>query len=277
VSEDARLRRSAWGQFLYEIDEGARRQANVIFALIFKEFRTKSHRSSLAHLAWVLAEPGVGTVVLSLFWYLARRQTIAGVNVALFLLISFMTFAIIRHGTGDAPRALKTNEAFYAFQQVKPIDAIIAHFVLDWVLLMVGSALMLFLLYWFFDLTIRTDALLQAAAVILVTTAAGFGISLLIATYSALYGIVGQIVGMSGRVLIFVSCVLHDGGDLPASLRAIIAWNPIANMEEFIRYYILGVPLIPEVSMSYMWFTSLGFLSIGLISYYANRFRLLRQ
>jgi capsular polysaccharide transport system permease protein len=277
LSENVENHRGAWGQFVYEIDEGLRRQANVIFALIFKEFRTKSTHSSMLSLLWVIAEPGVDALVLSLFWYLARRQTIAGINVALFLVVSFMGFTIIKHAISSVPRSLRSNESFYAFQQVKPFDSIAAQFILEWTLLMMGSVLVLFLLYWFFGLGIRTDALLQFTGVLAITSMAGFGISLLAAVYSRFYTVVAQVLGMSGRLLLFVSIVLHDGNDLPSSARAIVAWNPIAHMEEYLRYYALGVPLIPEASFRYMTMSALCFLFFGFVAYYANRLRLMQQ
>ncbi|MBI2718629.1 MAG: ABC transporter permease [Rhizobiales bacterium] len=268
---------TALGRFLHELSEGVRRQGNVIFALVFKDFKTKSRRDSIVELLWVLAEPGVNTMVLAAFWYVVRRQQIGGVNVALFLLVSFGIYTLVQHGISGPAKIIKANRGYYNFQQVKPIDAIIARYLLDWLLLFTGSLIALFLLGWFGGLYVRHDRLLEFTGMLAMATTMGFGLSLAIGTYAAIYDIIGKVFSMFTKILLFVSLVIFDGNDLPTAARYFISWNPIAQIEEYGRYYLLGVKLFPEANLAYAQLWTIITLFFGLLAYYANRQRLYAQ
>jgi capsular polysaccharide transport system permease protein len=277
MSQTENAPKSAVGQFFHEMDEGMRRQGSVVFALIFKEFKTKSKRASLNNMAWVVLEPGIQIMIMAAFWYVLRVQEIGGVHIAMFLLISMMPFAIIQRSISSIPRTLRANEAFYSYQQVKPIDSVIARFFLDWLLLLVGGLVMLFLLGWFLDLYINTDKLLQFLGVIVLASALGFGVALTVATYSAIYEGISRTIQMMNRGLLLVSAVIHQVSQLPTNAQYYISWNPIAHLTEFARYYALGLKPFPGASMGYVLLVTVSFLFLGFVSYYANRFRLLKK
>lgn len=277
MSETENSSQSAVGRFMQEMDEGMRRQGNVVFALIFKEFKIKSRRASLNNMLWVVLEPGIQIAIMALFWYMLRVQEIGGVNIAIFLAVSMMPFAIIQRSIISIPRTMKSNESFYSFQQVKPIDSVIARFVLDWVLLLLGGAVLLFMLGWWFGFYIHSDKLLQLMAVFVVAGAMGFGFALTVATYSAIYEGINRTIQLCNRGLLLVSAVIHQAIQLPPDAQYYISWNPIAHLTEYARYYAFGLKMFPEASMGYALLVTVSALFIGFLSYYANRFRLLKK
>ena len=123
-----RLPATSLGRFFYELREGARRQGNVIFALIFRELKTKSGQDSygILSLVGIILEPAISVMALSLFWYVMRRQEVYGVHIALFLVISATGFALIRRSFSSIPRTVKGSRSFYSYPSVKPIDTVAA-------------------------------------------------------------------------------------------------------------------------------------------------------
>jgi capsular polysaccharide transport system permease protein len=268
--------RSRWSQFIHEMRTGFHRQCNVVFALLFKDFRVKTSNGRLG-LVWVAIEPAIHILVLGSLWYLAGRTAIAGMNIGLFLATGVLPYLIVRRSLQDIPSALGASDSFYNYQQVKPVDAVIARFILDMLLLIIGGFLVLFLLAWFFDAWIKVENGLPLIGVLLTAMAMGFGVSLLLATYGYLYE--GLLKGVSAfsRPLMFVSAVFYTPNDLPAEARYFLSWNPIVQIIEYIRYYALGIRLFPEADFWYALLWALCALFLGAISYYANRFRLIEK
>jgi len=268
--------RSRWSQFVHEMRTGFRRQCNVVFALLFKEFRSKTSNGRLG-LLWVVIEPITQILVLGALWYLAGRTVIAGVNVAIFLATGVLPYLVVRRALQDIPAALGANDAFYNYQQVKPIDAVIARFILDMLMLIVGGFFVFFLLVWFLGAWINLDNALPLLGIVLTAMTMSFGLSLLLATYGYLYDGLLKAVSTVSRPLLFVSAVFYTPNDLPSEARYVLSWNPIVQINEYVRFYALGIRLFPEADFWYVLLWALVALFIGVIGYYANRFRLIEK
>ncbi len=95
-----------FSRFVWEVREGARRQGNVIFRLIFRDIKRRSGKDGhgILTLMGILLEPAVGVIALSLFWYVMRRTEVNGVFIAMFLAVSFTAFAIVRRSIASVPR-----------------------------------------------------------------------------------------------------------------------------------------------------------------------------
>ncbi len=268
--------RSRWSQFVHEMRIGFRRQCNVVFALLFKEFRSKTSDGRLG-LLWVVLEPVTQIVVLGALWYLAGRTEIAGANIGVFLATGVLPYLVVRRSLQDIPASLGANDAFYNYQQVKPIDAVVARFILDMLLLIVGGFYVFFLLAWFFGVWIKLDNALPLIGIVLTAMTMSFGFSLLLATYGYLYDGLLKAVSNVSRPLLFVSAVFYTPNDLPSEARYVLSWNPIVQINEYVRFYALGIRLFPEADFRYVLLWALCALFIGVIGYYANRFRLIEK
>lgn len=265
--------------FFRELREGLRRQGNVIFALIFKEIKKRSGSEGygLYTLIGNILEPTIATGTMMVFFYIIKRQEVYGIHVALFIAVSYIPFGIMRRSLSSIPAAVRSNSAFYAYQQVKPFDSIIARFALQTALMLLGGMLTLFLLWWFLGLHIRTDRLPQAIGVMCMMMASGLGISLIVGTYGTLYPVINRIVGVLSRGVIILCAVIHPMRDLQAKAGDILLWNPLAHMEELIRFYALGMRPYLGVSVGYCLMFMLLCLGLGFASYYSNRLDLLKR
>jgi capsular polysaccharide transport system permease protein len=261
------------------MNEGARRQGNVIFALIFRELKTKQGQDGygILSLVGVLLEPAVGVMAMSAFWYILKRQEIKGVHVVLFLTISMTAFAIVRRSLSSIPKTVRTSRAFFAFPSVKPFDAILARFIIECVLTMCGGLLLLFLSWWFLDLTIRMDRFIEGMGIFGLLLGIGFGTSLLIGVYGTRFPFVFTVLSNVSRALLFLSAVMHPVSELPHQAQGVISWNPLSHAMELIRGYLLGIQPFADVSIEYLVGFSLATLFLGFISYYVNRRKVIER
>jgi len=266
-------------RFFREMREGARRQGNVVFALIFKEIKSRSgvDGHGLLSLVGVVLEPVIALAGIMLFFYFLRRSEVSGIHIALYMAVSYVPFGIIRRSLSSIPRSLGSNSAFYAYQQVKPFDSILARFILEIALTMIGAAVVLFVLWWFLDLRINFDKSPQLLGLVVMMMVTGFGCSLFFGTYGKLYPIILKVIRMVSRALFFLSAVIHPISQLQGKVGDYILLNPLAHFEEKAREYALGVKPYPGVTLTYPASFMLIMLFLGFVGYYVNRFEVLRK
>ncbi len=274
-----RLPTSGLGRFFFELREGARRQGNVIFALIFRELKTKSGQDNygILSLVGIVLEPAIGVITLTLFWYLLKRQEVLGVHVALFLAVSATGFAIARRSFSSIPRTVKSSRSFYTYPSVKPFDAVAARFIIELVLTFMGGLLVLFLVWWFLDLTISMQHFVQGMRIYAELIFFAFGMSLILGIYGTRFPIVMSIFSNVSRVMFFVSAVIHPASELPAAAQVLIQWNPFAHAMELGRLYLLDIKPFDGASEAYLAGWALAFMAFGFVAYYANRNKVLER
>ena len=270
---------SRLGQFLYELREGGRKQANVVFALIFREIRTQSKEDDYGYLSLVgiVVEPAVGVFAVAAFWYVMRVQEIMGVHTLIFISVSMTAFSIIRRSFSSIPRSIKSTIKFYAYPNIKPFDAILANFILEISLTIVGGVIVFVLSWWFVGLSMDFQHPLEAIGIMTLLICSGFGLSLLLGTYGAIYSFVPKIFSKFTQVLFFTSAVIHPASQLPHLAKKWLAYNPFAHAMELLRLYTLRIQPFPEASVSFLAAFSVACLFLGFAAYYANRHRIVER
>lgn len=265
------------GRFYRETRGGLHNQANVIFALIFKDFKRRTGRYARLGLFWIVFDPMTYVIVLSTMWWLFGRTTIDGVHVVLFIAVATAPYSVLVKGLQSIPRAVTQNKAFYAYQQVKPFDSVAAEWVLEMSLIAVGEVLLFTGLWWFFDLTINYYYMLPLLGLLLLAMVMSFGVALSIAVYASMFDSLSRVLNIALRPLIFLSGVFYAPGSLPAQVREALSWNPILHIIEYARYYAVGITPFPEASLVYPMQFSIAALFFGFVSYAAYRNRLLQR
>jgi capsular polysaccharide transport system permease protein len=264
--------------FSHDFGRGLQRQGQVIFALLFKEFRSRSG-SSAGRLAifWTVATPIVSASILALMWSLLGRKQFFGVSTFLVMTVSIIPYSLVRHGFSSIPPSIWQNSSLYGYPMVKPIDAIIARFVLDITLTIIAGIVLLLGLYWFTGETPQLGYPLETLGLYGLTLMMVLGISLIVGVYSTISDAFGRVIGFLSRPLIMVSLVIHLGSGLPPNIQYWVSWNPLADVNELVRYYMLGIPPMPDATVAYPALVSLLLLGFGMIAYQANRYRIIRQ
>ena len=279
MTHAVRVPASRLGRSIFEFRESMRRQGNVIFALIFRELKTKSGQDSYGLLSFVgiILEPAVAMISLTLFWFLLKRQEVLGVHVALFVAVSISGFAIVRRAFSSIPKTVKSSRSFFAFPNVKPFDAVLARFIVEFVLTLLGALIMLYLVWWFLDLTVSLHHFVDAMRIYAEIIAFAFGVSLSVGIYGTRFPFIMTAFSNVSRVLFYVSSVIHPASDLPQQAQVLIAWNPFAHAMELGRLYLLDIPPFAGISEFYLFTWSLGTLTFGFVAYYANRKKVLER
>ncbi len=138
------------------------------------------------------------------------------------------------------PRSIGSHRGFYSFPNVKPFDAVLARFIIESVLSLIGGIVVLILLWWFMDLTLRSDTILGAFRTYMELHILCFGVCLFVGVYGTRFSIIYKAIQTCSRGL-FVSAVFHPAGDLPPDAQYIISFNPIAHALELLRADLLGM------------------------------------
>lgn len=265
-----------FGRFLYEIDEGWRRMESVVFALIFKEFKNRAGRDNRLGMLWLVIDPMMMTITMTIVWSVMGRSVLSGVSVPMFIATATAPYSVFTLGTSSVPRMLKANRAFYNYQQVKPFDSVLAEFTLSFTLLIIGQVLLFSALLWFWGYSMNYRNIMPLVGLIGLTAVMSFGIALAVATYGAIYDPVIKVASILGRFMLFASPIFYPARGLPDSARAILAWNPLSHVIEYARFYALGLKPFPEATLSYSAVFALTALFFGLVAYYPNRQRLMQ-
>lgn len=261
---------------LTEIRNGARKQTAVIKAIFFKDLRIRLGKGRLG-LLWVVLEPMTQMFMLSTLWYLAGRLTIDGIHVTMFISTGIIPYMIIKISISKIQASLKANVSLFDYQQVKPIDAILAAFLLNMVLVLLAAIAVFFVLGWFFEVTATFPHIPELIGIFAMLMCLGMGIALLITVYGAKYESLPRACNIASKPLLFISGVLYSVNDLPAVSRAALSWNPLLQFIAYVRHYALGLELMPEASFYYIGMISAVTLFVGALSYYVNRFNLLQR
>lgn len=259
-----------------EIGDGARKQSAVIKAIIFKDFRIKLGTGRLG-LIWTLLEPMVQMFMMSSLWYLTGRTSIADIHVMLFISTGVLPYMIFKMGVARLHNSVHSNVSLFDYQQVKPIDAILAAFVLNSMLIVLAASLMYFVLYWFFDLSPSFPRIPEMIGMFALLMCFSMGLGLLVAVYSTFIDTLPRAVNIITKPMLFISGVLYSVTDLPAASREVLSWNPLLQFIHYIRHYGLGVELMQEASLMYTGLFAAVTLCLGCLSYQTYRHRILQR
>lgn len=276
MTETSVRARSRLSRFLDEMIRGYRAQSAVVFALIFKDLRVDAMRGRLG-IAWTLAEPIIQMSVMAGLWAPTGVTSISGVPIFLFLAAGVIPYIAVRQSMTVVGLAIRRSEGFFDYPQVKPFDTVIASFIYEMTLLLISAVLFILAFAWFRDIAPAYPDPLGLAYVLALLMMLCLGLGLLLGTYAALFDDLAKMASVLTRPLLFVSAVFFSMNQLPAAARKILAWNPLAQIIEHIRHYMLGMPLFPEASLEYMTLSSIMIFCFGVIVYAANRFKLIQK
>ncbi|HUE46595.1 MAG TPA: ABC transporter permease [Aestuariivirgaceae bacterium] len=256
---------------------GLKRQSSVVLAIIFKEIKVRS-RTSKFGLMFVLIEPIIYIIAITMIrWLIRGREDVDGLHVLVWIPLGVAAYLIFMRAVAKIPTAIASNQGLLDYPQVKPIDPLVGVFILEMILTMVGSCLAIFLIWWFFDQFPSLPRPLEAIGVIMALLAGCLGLALILGVYATFYENIPRIMKFVNRPMIFLSDVIIPISMLPAAIREYLAWNPLLQFIQHFRLYAAGQRTIPEADLAYACLCSALALGVGIIAYYANRYRLVQS
>ncbi|CAN5270802.1 Vi polysaccharide ABC transporter inner membrane protein VexB [soil metagenome] len=276
MSEIAVSGQSRFSRYFDELSRGFRAQSNVILALVFKDLRMDATRGRLG-IAWAMMEPVVQISLMAQLWRPTGLSTINGVPIFLFMFAGVIPYLATRQSLTNVGLAMRRNDALFDYPQVKPFDAVIASYIYETTLLTISSIAFILLFGWFTGIKPPYSDPLGVMGIIGILVLFSLGLALMMGTYCSLHDDLAKMIGFVSRPLLFLSAIFFPMSQLPSSVRKVLAWNPLAQIIEHLRHYMLGMPLFPEASLEYTALSSFLIFGVGVIVYFANRFKLIQR
>jgi capsular polysaccharide transport system permease protein len=163
------------------------------------------------------------------------------------------------------------------YPQVKPIDAVIASFVVEMLLLIIAAIVIFSTLFWFLGFSPEIPNPLEVVGVMVILFSAGFGLALTFAVLGSFDEGTFSIVRMCMRPMIFVSAVFYGASQIPPAAMSVLRWNPLLQLIEHFRHYFLGVDLFAYADLVFPAYFAFGILVFSFIFYYRNRYKILQR
>ena len=105
-------------------------QKNVIRALVYRELKTRVSKAKFGVLG-IFVEPIITlSIFLAIFSFFRVRQTY-GLNLILFLGTGFIFYRAFQSILCSSLNSLEANESLFYYQQVKPLDTVIARCIVE--------------------------------------------------------------------------------------------------------------------------------------------------
>ncbi|MEI4484751.1 ABC transporter permease [Frigidibacter sp. MR17.14] len=226
------------------------RRLRVILALVLREMASGFGRSPGGYL-WAVAEPLGAVLLLAACFSLALHAPPLGSSFALFYASGYLPFAIFLDISGRCAQALRFSRPLFAFPVIRPLDALLARFLLAALTQLAVATLVLGGL----GLTARAAAdpalgRLAAAFGLIAFLALGIGtlncaVFLLLPLWERLWGIVT-------RPLFLVSTILFLPENVPEPWDFWLRLNPIVHPVAELRAGLYPFYHAQQVSPAYV-------------------------
>lgn len=212
-------------------------QIRVIASLTLRETRMTFGTSHVGYF-WAITQPLISISFLVFIFYLIGRQAPYGTSLALFFSTAVLSLEMYNKMSVSLMRAFTSNKALLTYPMIKRTDTLFAR-----AFLICGTFIIINVLFYtglialgLAGLPYRPEEMVLAflAAVFL-----GFGIGSMNAILYQKYQAWQHIEKIFARPLFFLSGVFYIPSSLPPEAVAIIRWNPLLHVVEWVRtgYY----------------------------------------
>lgn len=238
-----------------------RQNGRVISALVVRSGVTRFGESRIGYL-WTLAEPAI-YVGLFLFMHSFIRETLPfGDNAMLFFLTGVIGFRMTNVISRKAANGLSHNQPMLIYPLVKPLDTIMATYLLEVIIWTIICGLFIFFMYVGLERKVIVYPLEFGASLLAINYFA-FSFAVFNATLGTLVPAWDSFIKFSRMPLMFASGVVFVPATLPPSILAIIYWNPFLHCVEWFRLSTY-LDYVTVLDRTYLLSVSTAFLVAGL-------------
>lgn len=209
------------------------RRMRVLAALAIRETTARFGRSWGGYL-WALAEPVGGIAILAFaFSFVVARPPLGDSFIFFYAtgIVPFLMYAAVAQG---AMNAISANRNLMAYPAVTALDAILARGALDTLTHTAVAAIVFGALLASIGAP-QTPAPAAVALALALAAALGLGVGTLNAVLIGFFPAWRQVWSVINRPLFIASGVLFNLASLPAELRAILWFNPVAHVIAIFR------------------------------------------
>lgn len=245
---------------------------NVLGALVFRELKTRFGQYHLGYL-WAVAEPLAHVLVLSVIFGVRSPTTAGGVDFPMFLATGIIPYLLFRSMVGRGMGAIEGNRALFVYRQVRPFDALVARAVLETVIYGIVFVVFMAGAGWLgYDVSVQDP--LTVLAVFLALGLLGLGLGALACVLASTLPDIAQIVPILLRPFYLISGIFFSVDRVPGEFRDYLLWNPILHALEILRERYFVAIATSSGDPAYLAWWMVGSLSLGLLTFYVFRFRM---
>lgn len=213
---------------------GLRVQAQVVYALILRETRTRFGKNHLGYL-WALIDPllliGMFAVLMSLG---LRHSVPPGMSVLAFIGTGLVPYHFFTDISGRMGNAVRSNQGLLYYPRILPIDLLWARLILEFSTQFVVFLIVLGCDAMFFE-RVALDNILEVFLGLFLAAGLGVGIGLVFGAAGTVYPVLDRVRGILFRPLFFLSGVWFTANELPPEFRKPLMYNPIIHCTELVR------------------------------------------
>jgi capsular polysaccharide transport system permease protein len=214
-----------------------RLQLRVIAALVLRETRATFGTSQIGYL-WAVITPAASVGLLVFLFSLIDRQAPFGASLALFFATGILTLEFFQRLSQTLMTSFDANKALLTYPLIKQTDALAARLILIAATYALIMGVFFGALVWLGLAPLPADPARLIAA-FGATALFGFGFGTVNAVILSLFASWAHVEKVLTRPLFFLSGIFYIPSHLPPEARAILQWNPVLHLIEWVRtgYY----------------------------------------
>lgn len=249
---------------------------NVIYALFFRELKTRFGKNRRLGYIWLVSEPMAQIVlitsILSLIREYQHQIMPSGMSAFMFLAVGIIPFFMFRSIVKQLLEGIKSNIGLFIYKPVKPIHVFIARTLLETCIYFFIFVVLMFIVGWFFDLVVLPAHFLEFYLSFLLLFLSGFALGLCLSILNHLVDVLKSIIPYVTIILYLASAVIYPSWILPKELFNILLFNPWFHIMESLKAgYFDNYPIKDEITLLYPLCVSILLLYVGLWFYYYKR------
>lgn len=247
----------------------------TVAALVLREIDSTYGRSPGGYL-WVIIEPVLGLMLLTLVFSMFLRSPALGVNFPLFYATGFLPFMMFNSLANKMATAIVFSRPLLAYPAITFVDALLARFLLA----LLTHLLVCYLIFTALVLVYDTRTILHLPPVLAglaMAAVLGFGVGTVNCYLMTAFPIWERIWSILTRPLFIASCIFFVFDDLPRMVKEILWYNPLIHVVGMVRRGFYASYHASYVSPVYVLSLGGGLTVLGLLLLWRNYRRLLQK
>jgi len=210
-----------------------RENARVISALVVRSAVTRFGESRLGFV-WILIEPAAYIGIFLVIHTTLKARIPFGDNALLFILAGVFGFRMTRGIARKTEKAISNNQPMLTYPLVRPLDTLIATFLLEATIWLIICAIFMIGLAFSLDRDIIVYPAEFAESMFAILYFA-FAFATFNATIGSLLPRYDTFLSMASMPLMLMSGVFFMPAEMPPGFQAILWWNPFVHCVEWFR------------------------------------------
>lgn len=249
---------------------------NVIYALFFRELKTRFGANKYLGYIWVVGEPMSVVLTITIIVTIIREyhhQVMPdGISIFMFLISGIVPYFMFRSIVTQLMHGIGANLALFAYKSVKPIHVFIARTLLEFCIYFTIFVVVLFVSAWFLNLNSIPRHFMEVMFSIFLLLCSGFSLGLCFAIIWHFVEPLRTLLNYFSIIFYWSSGVIFPTWLMSKPLLDIFYYNPLLHIMELLRYnFFEHYPLQDDYNYIYPIFCIAVVLFIGLFIYYYNR------